>query len=145
MFSREEASALRRQFWTSFGKSFPRKWIFHRTKIRGLAFKFDADRKHLHVILEISSNDPGRDELLWEQVYSLRNLINAEIPDLIYDDSFRLESGKTCHRVYCVYPEKFSIYNKNTWQKAYEFMYDRMQGFEEFFYEYRDYIAQADI
>ena len=45
MFSKEEAVKLRKDFWTSFGKSFPRKWILYNTKIKGWAVKVVADRK----------------------------------------------------------------------------------------------------
>ncbi|MFT4612543.1 MAG: hypothetical protein ACI9OT_001931, partial [Gammaproteobacteria bacterium] len=43
MFSKEESRQLREEFWTSFGKSFPRKWILYDTKIKGFSFKFDFD------------------------------------------------------------------------------------------------------
>ena len=53
MFSKEEAAKLRKEFWTSFGKSFPRKWLLYNTKIKGFAFKFVADRKKAAVCLDI--------------------------------------------------------------------------------------------
>ena len=34
MYSKEESSKLREEFWTSFGKSFPRKWILYRTGVK---------------------------------------------------------------------------------------------------------------
>ena len=33
MFNREESAKIRQEFWTSFGKSFPRKWLLYNTKI----------------------------------------------------------------------------------------------------------------
>jgi hypothetical protein len=44
MFSKEEAAQLRREFWTSFGKSFPRKWMLYNTQIKDFSFKFVADK-----------------------------------------------------------------------------------------------------
>ena len=40
MFSKEEAAKIKKEFWTSFGKSFPKKWILYDTKIKDFAFKF---------------------------------------------------------------------------------------------------------
>jgi len=45
MFSKEEAALLRKEFWTSFGKSFPKKWILYNTQVKGFSLKFVADRK----------------------------------------------------------------------------------------------------
>ena len=57
MFSKEESTSLRKEFWTCFGKSFPRKWILYNTKIKGLSFKFVADRKKAMIVLDIEHPD----------------------------------------------------------------------------------------
>ena len=56
MFSREESARMRQEFWTSFGKSFPRKWILYQTKIKGLSFKFNFDTKKAMVLMEIEGS-----------------------------------------------------------------------------------------
>ena len=38
MFNREESAKIRQEFWTSFGKSFPRKWLLYNTKIKRTFF-----------------------------------------------------------------------------------------------------------
>ena len=57
MFSKQEAQELKREFWTSFGKSFPRKWILYNTKIKDFNFKFSADNKSAEVSLNIEMDD----------------------------------------------------------------------------------------
>ena len=52
MFSKEESRLLRENFWISFGKSFPRKWILYDNKIKGLSFKFHFDNKSALVALD---------------------------------------------------------------------------------------------
>ena len=47
MFSKNEAKLLRQDFWTSFGKSFPRNWMLYNTNVKGLSFKFHFDTKPL--------------------------------------------------------------------------------------------------
>ena len=143
MFSKEEAAQLRKEFWTSFGKSFPRKWLLYNTKIKGFAFKFQADRKKASVCLDIDHVDEVANELLYDQMLSLKALLEAELPEVIYDESFELESGKIIHRIYVPYEQKFSIHNKSTWRDCYEFFVDTMSKFELFFYEYEDFINQA--
>ncbi len=144
MFSKEEAARLRQQFWVSFGKSFPRKWLLYNTKVKGFSFKFVADRKKAMVCLDIDSTDAIKNELLWDQMVALKSVIAAEyLPDVIFDDSYVLENGKRIYRMYVPLEEKFSIYNKNTWSTAYEFFVDKMTQFEFVYYEFEDFIKSA--
>tara|TARA_R110001632_G_scaffold1883_1_gene8400 strand:- start:73561 stop:73995 length:435 start_codon:yes stop_codon:yes gene_type:complete len=141
MFSKEEAAALRQEFWTSFGKSFPRKWLLYNTKIKGISFKFVADRKKAMVCLDIDHSEEISNEILYHQLLSLKAILTNEyFPDVIFDPSYELENGKIIHRIYINHTEKFSIYNKDTWRACYEFYMKTMPKFEQFFYEYEDII-----
>ncbi len=143
MFSKEESAQIRKEFWTSFGKSFPRKWLLYNTKIKGFAFKFQADKKKAAVCLDIEHVDEIANELLYDQMLSLRTLLETAIPEIIFDAEFELESGKIIKRIYIPFDKKFSIHNKNTWRDCYEFYIENMEKLEIFFYEYEDFIRQA--
>jgi len=96
------------------------------------------------VVLDIEHPDEIQNELLFEQLLSLKNILTEEyLSEVIFDQQFQLESGKIIHRVYVNYPKKFSIYNKNSWQGCFEFFVENMEQFELFFYEYEEYIKQA--
>jgi hypothetical protein len=143
MFSKEEAAILRKEFWTSFGKSFPRKWLLYNTKIKGFSFKFVGDRKNALVCLDIEHPEEIVNVLLYDQMISLKSLLETEIPEVIFNDEYELESGKKIHRIYVPFEGKFSVYNKNTWKDCYEFYVETMPKFERFFYEYEDFINKA--
>lgn len=143
MFSKEESAQLRKEFWTSFGKSFPRKWLLYNTKIKGFAFKFQADRKKASVCLDFEHPDDIANELLYDQFLSLKKLLETELPQVIFDETFELDNGKIIRRIYIPFNNKFSIHNKNTWRNCYEFFVETMSKFELFFYEYEDFIKQA--
>lgn len=143
MFSKEDASKLRQEFWISYGKSFPRKWLLYNTNIKGFSFKFEASRKNAMVCLDIKHPNPMANELLFDQMLSLKNLLENELPKVIYDDSFVLDNGESIIRIYVPHNKKFSIYNKNTWRDCYEFFVETMNKYELFFYEYEDIIKQA--
>ncbi len=140
MFSKEEAAQLRKEFWTSFGKSFPRKWLLYNTKIKGLAFKFLADRKKAAVCLDIENPDELVNLLYYDQMLSLKTLLESELPEVIFDDLYELENGKKIHRIYVPFKGKFSIHNKNTWRDCYEFFVETMSKFELFYFEYEEII-----
>lgn len=143
MFTKEEAAQLRKEFWTSFGKSFPRKWLLYNTQIKGFSFKFLANKKQAAVCLDMEHSDEITNELLYDQLLSLRSLLEQDIPEVIFDAKYELENGKTIHRIYIPFDQKFSIHNKNTWQACFEFFVEKMNLFELFFYEYEDHIKQA--
>ena len=144
MFGKAKAAQIRKDFWIAFGKSYPRKWIKYNTQIKGFSFKFVAERKQAMVVLDIENPDEIYNQLLFEQLQSLKSILEQEyVSEVIFDDNYQLESGKIIHRIFVNYPNKFSIYNKDSWRDCFEFFIDKMEQFELFYYEYEDYIKQA--
>ena len=141
MFSKEESARIRKEFWTSFGKSFPKKWLLYNTKIKDFSFKFTANTKIALVSLDIESKDDFLNDWYYDKLLSLKTILTNEyLPNIIYDSDYQLENGKLIHRIYTQSPKKFNIHNKNTWQGAFEFFVEKMTAFELFFYEYEDFI-----
>ena len=140
MFSKEESRLIRQEFWTSFGKSFPRKWILYNTKIKGFSFKFYFDTKKAFVSLDLEDDLENRVNC-WEKLLALKSILLDEyLPDAIYEEEFYLDNGKEISRIYIPLNQKVSIHNKNTWRDAMEFFNQKMTLFEAFFEEYRDII-----
>ena len=136
MFSKEEGRLLRQEFWTSFGKSFPRKWILYDTKIKGLSFKFHFDTKSALVALDLEDGLDNRIKY-WEKLVALQGILQNEfIPEAIYNEEYILENGKEISRIYVPLEQKVSIHNKNTWREVMEFFNINMILFEDFFEEY---------
>lgn len=138
MFSKEESRLLRQEFWTSFGKSFPRKWILYDTKIKGFSFKFHFDVKTALVALDLEDDLENRIKY-WEKLQSLKSIIVDEyLPELIFEEEYLLENGKEISRIYVPLEQKVSIHNKNSWRDVMVFFNETMNQFELFFEEYRD-------
>ena len=141
MFSKEESASLRNEFWTCFGISFPRKWILYNTKIKGLSFKFIANRKNAMICLDIEHSDEMVNKILFDKISSLKTILKEDyLSEVIFDDSYTLDNNKNIRRIYINHKEKFSIYNKNTWSSCYNFYVEEMPKFELFFHEYKDII-----
>lgn len=138
MFSKEESRKLREEFWISYGKSFPRKWILYDTKIKGFSFKFHFDTKSALVALDLEDDLENRINY-WEKLLSLKSILKEEfLPDAIFEEEYLLENGKEISRIHVDFDGKASIHNKNTWREVMEFFNDKMNSFEEFFETYRD-------
>ncbi|GIJ95799.1 hypothetical protein CAPN001_03680 [Capnocytophaga stomatis] len=142
MYSKAEAKKLREDFWISFGKSFPRKWVLYNTKIKDFSFKFYFDTKKAIVSLDIEDNILSNRILYYEKLISLKNILLEEyLPDAIFEDCYFLDNKKEISRIY-VQKENVNIHNKDTWRETMEFLYEKMSKFEEFWYEYEDVIKE---
>ncbi|TBN06762.1 DUF4268 domain-containing protein [Hyunsoonleella flava] len=140
MFSKEESRILRQEFWTSFGKSFPRKWILYNTKLKGLSFKFHFDTKKALVALDLEDDLEHRIKY-WEKLEALKSiLIDDYLPEAIYEEEYFLENHKEISRIYVPLEQKVSIHNKNSWRDVMVFFNDTMHQFEAFFLEYKEVI-----
>lgn len=140
MFSKEESRKLREDFWISFGKSFPRKWILYDTKLKGFAFKFHFDTKSALVTLDLEDDIENRIKY-WDKLQSLKSILTEEfLPEVIYEEEYFLENGKEISRIYIPLNQKVSIHNKNTWRDVMEFFNEKMALFESFFEDYEDFI-----
>ncbi|MCO4822919.1 MAG: DUF4268 domain-containing protein [Flavobacteriaceae bacterium] len=140
MFSKEASRQLKQEFWTSFGKSFPRKWILYNTKIKGLAFKFYFDTKKAFICLDLEDDLENRINC-WEKLLALKTILTSEfLSDVIFEEAFFLENGKEISRIYLPLVQKVSIHNKNTWQDVMVFFNENMSKFEAFFEDYQDVI-----
>lgn len=142
MFSKENSRKLRQEFWTSFGKSFPIKWILYNTKIKGLSFKFYFDTEKAFITLDLEDDLENRINC-WENLVALKSILLYEyLPDAIYEEEFYLDNGKEISRIYVPLEQKASIHNKNTWRDTMEFFNEKMLLFEAFFKEYKDIIKK---
>ena len=139
MFSKQEAQQLKKEFWTAFGKSFPRKWLLYNTKIKDFSFKFNADSKKAEVSLDIEMNDEIFRNAYFEKMWSLESILENELGEVYKDEFYRLDNGKIISRFWVV-KEGVSIFNKATWPEIFEFFVDKMDKFERVFYDYEDYI-----
>lgn len=139
MFSKEESRQLRELFWTSFGKSYPRKWILYDTKIKELSFKFHFDKREALVALDVEGDLENRIKY-WERLSALRSAILEFLPNAIFEEEYFLDNGKEISRIYVPLERKVSIHNKDSWAEVMPFFFQIMIKFEEFFREYEDYL-----
>lgn len=140
MFSKEESRILRQEFWTSFGKSFPRKWILYNTKLKGFSFKFHFDTKSALVALDLEDDLENRIKY-WEKLQALKSiLLDDYLPEAIFEEAYILENEKEISRIYVSLEHKVSIHNKNTWQIVMVFFNEKMSLFEAFFENYKEVI-----
>lgn len=140
MFSKEEAKRIREEFWTNFGKQYPRKWMLYDTKIKEVQLKFTFTSEKAQVSLDIYSPDEVIRTYYFDKMLSLKNILLTEyLPDAEFEEDYVLPEGKIVSRVY-VELTKVNVYRQKDWPAVQEFLYDRMELLELFFLEYGDII-----
>ena len=133
MFSKEESKKIRQEFWTSFGKEYPHKWLLYNTKMKEIQLKFTFNRKIAQVSLDVIDEDELIRAYYFEKLESLQKILKSEyLPDIIFDEQYELPEGKLISRIF-VQMDNVSIHNPKTWPETKEFFFKNMLLLEEFF------------
>jgi hypothetical protein len=141
MYSKQEASILKQQFWTSFGlymnpvmssEGEKINWINYKTGEKYLRFKMHADGKSAFIGIVLTHKDAGIRELYFEQLIELRNIMEKILPGswqwLLYSED---ENAQPISIVYDEM-EGVSIFNKEDWPKLISFFKPRIVALDEF-------------
>lgn len=143
MYSIEEAKKLRIDFWEQFGrrceihpllKNKQRKWILHRTKIKGVALRFEISRENAKVILELGQRSEDKRLQAFEILERYKTIVEAGFEKGLTWEFYhqREESGQEVCRIYSSL-EKVDLHRQNQWPDIYNFFIDNMLQMEENF------------
>lgn len=152
MYSKEEAKKIRLQFWDQFGKrcevhpllaNRQKKWMLHRTKIKGVALRFEADRMNAKVILELNHRNEDKRLKAFEILQSYKVILEEGFPDGLIWEFFceREDSGQEVCRIYTVLP-RVNLYRQNQWPDIFNFFAENMIRMEENFMQIRDILKE---
>jgi hypothetical protein len=141
MYSRQEASKLRQEFWTTFGMYMTPvasadgekiNWTNYKTGEKDISFRMQADNKKAFIAIELSHKDAGLQQLYFEQFSQLKELLEASLEETwewkeaIYD-----ENGKLVSRIFKI-AEGLNIFNKSDWPALISFFKPRIIGLDAF-------------
>jgi hypothetical protein len=141
MYSKQEGSKLRQEFWTTFGlymtpvlsaEGEKTNWINYKTGEKNIAFRMQADNKKAIIAIELTHNDPGIRELHFEQFSEMKNLLHATLnEEWTWELHAFNETGKTIGKIYT---EKngCSIFKKEDWPGLISFFKPRIIALDEF-------------
>ncbi|MDN3686849.1 DUF4268 domain-containing protein [Cyclobacterium jeungdonense] len=141
MYTRNEVSKLKQEFWTAFGgymkpvpsaEGTPVNWKNYKTGIRHIYFRMSAERDRACIGIEIRHPDPGIGELLFEQLISFRKLLEIQLEESwTWRPSNEEETANTGHKV-----EKcllgVNVLNKDDWPEIISFLKPRIIALDAF-------------
>jgi hypothetical protein len=152
MYSKEEAKKIRLQFWEQFGKRCEihpilsqrrKKWLLHRTKISGVALRFEADRSNAKVILELSQRNEDKRLKAFEILQNYKVVLEDAFPNGLIWEFFheREDSGQEVAQIYTILPN-VNLFRQNLWPDIFNFFIENMVRLEENFLQIRDILKE---
>lgn len=141
MYSRQETSQLKQEFWTTFGKYMSPvlsvdgeqiNWINYKTGEKNISFRMNADSKNASIAIELTHKDKGIQQLYYEQLVQLKNIFEDVVKEKwtwklhSYDEEGRLIS-KICKE-----KNGITIFRKEDWPELISFFKPRIIALDEF-------------
>ncbi len=141
MYSKQEASQLRQEFWTTLGQYMRPvlsaegekiNWINYKTGEKHISFRMQADNKKATIAIELNHKDQDIRQLYYDQFLQFKNLLNNALKEewvwQLHDCD---ENGKQVSRIYKV-KSAVSIFQKNDWPELISFFKPRILALDEF-------------
>ena len=149
MYSKEQSSKLKAQFWTNFGQymkpvpgasGLPVNWINYKTGIRHIHFKMDADNTKAIIAIEISH--PHQDQRLqyYDQFLSLKNLLNSTTA-FNWQWNETIETGHKTISSISQQLDAVNILNQADWPAIISFLKPRIMSLDAFWELVKDGFA----
>lgn len=152
MYSKDEKKKLTLDFWELFAKRCEvhpalkfkkKKWILHRTKIKGVALRFDVGRENAQVMLELYNRDENKRLQAFEILERYKTIIENDFENgLIWDFCYLKNEGQqeVC-RIYTTL-DNVDIHRQNQWPEIFNFFIENMLKLEENFLSVRDVLQE---
>jgi hypothetical protein len=141
MYTREQAAAIRQNFWTKFGKYMAPvlsaegekvNWINYKTGIPHLFFRMNANKDEAYIGIEIMHRNPDKATRLYEQWRSLQPMLEeATGESWHWEPQFINETGQELSRIYYTL-QTVNIFKESDWPAIISFLKPRMIALDAF-------------
>lgn len=141
MFTREEASRIKQEFWTTFGKymspvysaeAMKISWVNYHTGIKHVYFRMDAGQRSAAIYISIEHQDTDIQELYYGQFLELKHMLHALLQEeWEWQLHQSLDDGKIVSRIYKSLPG-VSVFSKDQWPELISFFKPRIIALDAF-------------
>jgi hypothetical protein len=141
MFKRDEASRIKEEFWTTFGRymspipsaeGLKINWVNYHTKVKDVYFRMETGAKAASISISIEHRDPAIQELYFEQFLELKSLLHATLEEeWLWQLRASLADDKVVSRIYKEISD-VSVFNKDDWSELISFFKPRMIALDSF-------------
>jgi hypothetical protein len=146
MYNRQQASHLREEFWTTFGRYMSPvpsaeggkvNWINYRTTVKDVYFRMEVNQKSAMIAITLEHSDASIRELYFQQFQELKTLLHATLEEeWEWQSQARMTDDKIISRIYKELPD-ISIFNKAQWPELISFFKPRIIALDRFWEDAR--------
>lgn len=147
MYTKQEASGIRRKFWTTFGiymnpvpSAWQEKvnWLNYKTGIKDVFFRLHADNKMARICIEITHNDPMIRKIYFDHFLAMRNMLhNALQEEWVWKEETEDELGKQLTVIY-IEISGVNVMEEKSWPSIIAFFKPRFIALDAFWGEVKD-------
>ncbi len=151
MYTREQEKTLRKKFWIDFAKQSElvpelmhrkKKWILYDTSVSGVDLKFQMERTHAMVMIELNHKSEDRRLEAFELLSSYKIILEEGFNDgFVWELCYRRESGEEVSRIY-VENKSYDMHKQHQWADIYAFFIENMLKLERNFFEIQDILKE---
>jgi hypothetical protein len=140
MFSKDEASRIRHEFWTTFGKymapvpsaeGLKINWVNYHTRIKNLYFRMDAGNRSATISISIEHPDLVIQELFFEQFLQFKTLLHTTLAEEWTWQLHGRVDNKVISRIYRDVAD-VSVFDKEQWPQLISFFKPRIIALDAF-------------
>lgn len=147
MYSKDEARQLRKDFWIAFSNytkyygtkvGEPIEWMLYKTGIKGLELKFEIEKKHVGVMIEVNAINENRRFDMYVLLDKYRSIIDNDFSEnLEWIEQYPLDEKKSVSRVF-IELHGVKYHNQDNWPVIFKFMAENMYQLQSNFVDIQD-------
>ena len=140
MYSRQQVSQLRHEFWTSFGQYMGPvpsaegekiNWINYKTGVKHIYFKMEADQQIASIEIAIMHPALEVQKLYFDHLLQFKNLLHNTVGEEWTWALHATDNGKVISRIFTELAGT-NIFNKEAWPELISFFKQRLIKQDEF-------------
>ncbi|MEI9810778.1 MAG: DUF4268 domain-containing protein [Bacteroidota bacterium] len=150
MYTKQEASLIKKRFWTNFGQYMKPvtgadgskiNWLNYKTGIRHIYFRMDADNKSASIAIEFRHPDTAMQLHYFEQLRPMKTLLEKMMgEEWDWHVQQTDEDGNTVSRISKTVDE-VNIFNETDWPVIISFFKPRIMTLDEFWIGAKDMLG----
>ncbi len=141
MYSKQEASQLRKKIWTQFGQYMrplpgadgePVNWLNYKTGIKNVHFRMDVDNKQAIISIELRHADLLQQQYYFEKFRELEKLFQQTVGENWQWELHTIdEDGKQVSRIGTIL-KNVNVFDKADWPAIISFLKPRILAMDSF-------------
>ena len=140
MFTREQSSRLRQEFWTAFGKymgpvpsseGLKTNWVNYHTGVRDVYFRMETNKTSATISISLEHTDLTDQQINFEKFEQFKTMLHKTLGERWKWKLHVHTDGRVISRIYKELPDA-SIFNQDQWPDLISFFKPRIIALDGF-------------